>query len=306
MGAGGVRALVAAAALTAAAAQGAGDETVLTIYAETRVLPVVITLDQAIRSTLQARSPAPVQMYTEYLDLSWFAGKGPEELIARVMREKYAARNLGVIITCGEAAIRFVLRNRASLFPRVPLVLCTADFNAIADLQLDRDVTGVTMFMDWADAAELALRLHPRARRIAFIGGAGPTAREWEAQARTALAGFSERVEITWLTGLPMTDLLKKAAALPEGTVVLFNAFIRDGAGRTFTTPDALALVAGVTKVPIYALGESLLGHGIVGGPMVDFAAQGTKAAELARRILDGERLGPADIVRAHENTYMF
>ena len=111
MGAGGVRALVAAAALTAAAAQGAGDETVLTIYAETRVLPVVITLDQAIRSTLQARSPAPVQMYTEYLDLSWFAGKGPEELIARVMREKYAARNLGVIITCGEAAIRFVGEN---------------------------------------------------------------------------------------------------------------------------------------------------------------------------------------------------
>ncbi len=305
----GLQAIVglAAGALAAAApARATDDKTVLTIYAETRVLPVVVTLDQAIRSTLQSRSPAPIRFHTEYLDLSWFSGAGPEDLIARLLKEKYAGRGIDLVMPCGEAAIRFVLRERASLFPGVPVVFCTADREVMRDVPLPPDVTGVTMFMDWAAAAELVLRLHPGTKRLVFIGGSGPTASEWEAQARRALSGFESRVEVSYLTGLPMPELMTSVAGLPEGTVALFNSFIRDGAGRTFTTPEALELVAGASRIPIYGFAESMLGHGIVGGPMVDFQAQGVQAAELGWRILSGARLGPGDVVERHEKKYVF
>ena len=298
--------LAAAVVAGATAARAADDKTVLVIYAETRLLPAVANIDQAIRSTLQSRSPAPIRFYTEYLDLSWFADAAPENLLARLLKEKYAGRNIDVVMPCGEAAIRFVVRERAGLFPAVPIVFCGADREAIRDVVLAPDVTGVTMFIDWAAIVELALRLHPGTRRMVFIGGSGPSTVEWERQARRAFSKFTDRVEFTYLSGLPMADLLKEVAALPDGTIALFNAFIRDGAGRTFTTPEAVALVAGVSNIPMYGFGEAMLGHGIVGGPMIDVAAQGAKAAELARRILDGEHLGPADIVSEHANTYMF
>jgi PAS domain S-box-containing protein len=162
------------------------------------------------------------------------------------------------------------------------------------------------MFMDWAGAAELALRLHPGTRRIVFIGGTGPTAREWEAQARRALSPFANRVQLSYLTGLPMAELLKSVAALPQGTVGIFNAFIRDGSGRTFTTPEALELVAGASSIPIYGLSESMLGRGIVGGPLIDFSTQGRLAVDLGWRILNGERLGPAEVVSHDANTFLF
>jgi C4-dicarboxylate-specific signal transduction histidine kinase len=60
-----------------------------------------------------------------------------------------------------------------------------------------------------------------------------------------------------------------------------------------------------VSQVPIYAVTSNLLGRGVVGGRFLDFASQGVAAAQLALRILGGERLGPSDIVEA-DNPYMF
>ncbi|MFL5277270.1 MAG: ABC transporter substrate binding protein [Myxococcales bacterium] len=288
------------------AARAAEENTILAIYAETRLVPVVATIDDAIRSTLQSRSSVPVRFHTEYLDLSWFTGIGADELLARLLKEKYAGRKIDVVIPCGDAALRFALRERDALFPGIPIVFCTADREAIDEAALGPDVTGVTIFLDWAGTAELALRLHPGTRRIVFIGGSGPTAREWERTARQALSSFENRVQVDYLTELSMADVLKSVAALPEGTIGIFSAFLRDANGKTFTTPEALDVVASVSKIPIYSTGETLLGHGIVGGPMIDFAAQGKKAAELAKRIVEGERLGRADIVRENVNTYMF
>ena len=296
-----------AALLFAAAAPAAGEEKAVVIVSpENRSLPVVATLDQAIRTTLQARSPAPVRFYREYLDLSGFAGPSPEALIARLIKEKYEGRKIDLVMPCGEAAIRFVLERRAAMLPSAPVVFCSASRDSVQRAALAPDVTGVTMSLDWAAMVELALRLHPGAQRIVFIGGSGPTAREWEDQARRALSALSGRVELQFLTGLSMPDLLRSVSTLPADSIGLFNAFIRDASGRTFTTPEALGMVAGVARFPLYGLSETLLGQGIVGGPMIDFQAQGATAAELGWRVLGGERLGPGDIVDLGANTWLF
>ena len=48
------------------------------------------------------------------------------------------------------------------------------------------------------------------------------------------------------------------------------------------------------------------MGHGIVGGRLIDFEKQGVRAGELGLRLLRGEKLGPADIVTRNTNTYAF
>src|SRR6185369_1541770 len=52
--------------------------------------------------------------------------------------------------------------------------------------------------------------------------------------------------------------------------------------------------------------GGARMGHGIVGGRLVDFEKQGVRAGELGLRVLRGEALGPADIVTRNTNTYTF
>src|SRR6059036_2026920 len=70
--------VIAPVATTAAA----DDKTILLIYAEARLIPAIVTADQAIRSTIQSRWPSPVRFYTEYLDLWWFPTEGQERQLA--------------------------------------------------------------------------------------------------------------------------------------------------------------------------------------------------------------------------------
>ena len=180
--------------LAPVAVGAADDKTVLLIYAEAQLIPAIITADQTIRSTIQSRSPSPVRFYTEYLDLSWFPSERQERQLTRLMKHKYAGLKVDLIMACGDAALRFALRERAVLFPNVPIVFCGAEHGSIREVRLPPDVTGVTMLVDWAAGVEVALRLEPRTQRIVFVGGTGPIERVWEGLARQAFSKYESRV----------------------------------------------------------------------------------------------------------------
>jgi signal transduction histidine kinase len=292
-------------ASTTVAASATEARSVLLIYSDPRLSPAIVAIDEAVRATIESRTLGPVQFFTEYLDLSWFPG-GQEHHIGQAMADKYAGRTFDLVMPCSEGALRFALRERETLFPGVPMVFCTVEDDGLDDVDLPSDATGVTVVRDWAAGIDLILRLHPDTRRIAFVGGAGPVDRRWEAFARKGFAAYQERLTFTYLTGLPMEETVAAVAALSDDTVIVFNVFLRDGAGRPFSSPAALARLAPAAKVPIYGFAETQLGHGIVGGPLVGYETQAARAGELATRVLAGERLGPADMVRRLPYQYTF
>jgi hypothetical protein len=65
-----------------------------------------------------------------------------------------------------------------------------------------------------------------------------------------------------------------------------------DAAGVTHEGGSALSRLSAVANAPIFAHDSTYFGEGIVGGPMQVVAGQTKKAAEVAIRILDGERVG--------------
>lgn len=291
---------------SALAAEPEARSSVLLLYAEARLLPAIVATDLSIRSTLQSGSESPVHFYTEYLDLSWFPGEGHERQLRNLLRQKYADRKLDLVIPAGAHALRFALKHRASLFPGVPIVFCAVDKPSVAGLELGPDVTGVWMFVDWSATLDVALRLQPDTRRVIVVQGTSDLDRRLAAQAREAFSTYQGRVEFTYLIGLPMEQLLKEVAALPDRTIVLFGSLLREGAGRTFVPMEALSLIARTSRAPIYGLFDSLVGGGIVGGRVVSFQAQGVKAAELGLRALRGQRVEPADQIDQNPNVYMF
>jgi signal transduction histidine kinase len=280
-------------------------KTVLVLFEETRALSAVAETDDAIRSTLQVGFTLPIQLYTEYLGLSWFPEEARELALRDLLQKTYAARRPDVVIVWGTGGLRFVLRHRAAMFDGVPVVFCAVDPTLLPQLDADSAVTGVSRRIDWTSSLDLIRRLHPRTREVAIVTGSGAVDVRWEAEARRAFAGDSGGVTLTYLARQPMPQLLKAVESLSPGTVILYGAVLQDGAGRRYLPHEALVLMANVSRVPIYAVTPNMLGRGAVGGRFLDFASQGVTAAQLALRILYGERLGPADIVEA-DNPYLF
>ena len=65
---------------------------VLLLYSESRLTPSVVSADQALRSTLQARSSRPVHFYTEFLDLNSFHGASLQGDLRELVGLKYRER----------------------------------------------------------------------------------------------------------------------------------------------------------------------------------------------------------------------
>src|SRR5262245_29710832 len=177
-------------AIPAARAEWPGHANVLLAYAQRRLVPSLVEMDESIRSTIQTESPRPVTFQTEFLDLDGTRGPRYEEKLRELLRMKYAGSHLDLII-CGAApALRFLLAHREELFPGVPIVFTSVDRAAAADLALPPGVTGVWSHVDWRGTLDAALLLQPDTRRVVIVGGTADADRLWVRRAREALGGY--------------------------------------------------------------------------------------------------------------------
>ena len=138
---------------------------VLVVYSDNRLLPANLEIDAALREALIGPTKSPVELYTEFLDRSRFAGAAYEATTSTYLAEKYSASVPEVVVAGGEYALRFLLEHRAALFPNVPIVfvgLSPAEIEALAPLP--KDVIGVPVEFDYGGTIEQALRFHPKPR----------------------------------------------------------------------------------------------------------------------------------------------
>src|SRR5207249_1032570 len=117
---------------------------------------------------------------------------------------------------------------------------------------------------------------------------------------------YETKLEFKYLIGLPMEDLLREVAHLPQQSIVYYLHVFQDGSGRTLVPAFVLEQLANVASVPIYSHVDSYVGHGVVGGRVISFEREGKNSARLALRILAGERPETIGVQKPSENTYMF
>jgi signal transduction histidine kinase len=268
---------------------------VLLLHSEARLTPSVVSADQAFRSTLEARLAGPVYFYTEFLDLNSFHGASLQRALPELFRLKYGERPIDLIVAQGELSVPFVLQNRAELFSSAPVVFVAVEASTFADLSLASVATGTWRRRGWAETLDLACRLHPGTRRAVVIVGSSPGERFWVEAARQQLAASAGSIDISYIIDAPLEDVLGAVRTLSKDTVVLAGPFLRDGTGQDFATPGIISRLAAVSSVPIYGLTEASIGSGVVGGHVISFEAHGKIAAELALRVLAGERASPTE-----------
>ena len=155
-----------------AAAEPQDPANVLLAYAQRRLLPALVDLDESIRSTIQAQSSRPVTFHTEFLDLDGGREAAYEEKLLELLRLKYADAKLDLIVSGTSRALRFLLAHRDALFPGVPIVFTAVEKKTGVDFVLPPDVTGVWVEIDWRGTGG---SLQPAADGQVVVVGERPT-----------------------------------------------------------------------------------------------------------------------------------
>jgi PAS domain S-box-containing protein len=261
--------------------------------------------DAGILSVLRKRDD--VEVYTEYMDTKRVADARHYAVLTELFRKKYGHIKFDVIILSDEDAYDFMLRQHDTLFPKVPVVFCGVNFFDAATIEGHRDFyTGVVEAYDVRNTIRAALKLHPDTYRIIVINDRSATGLANKKILNEVMPEFENRLKVVYLDDLDMTDLLKQVKSLTHGDIILLMTFNRDHSGRVFVYDDSISLVAREASVPMYGVWDFYLGKGIVGGMLTSGIDQGRVAAEMAVRIMAGEKVRDIPVVTQSPNRYMF
>jgi len=271
-------------------ALAAGSRGVLIIRGESPDLPGGRIIIDAIEGMVRRSSVAPVEFYIESIDTGRFTGPLFEQRVADLFAEKYSAVPLDLVVAVGGSAVQFAMREHDRLFPATPMLFGLVDRQSIDERALAPTTGIVYAQLDAAASVRLALQLFPSTRAVLVVGGTSPFDRSWQPQIRNDLKQLSGKVAIEYDFDSALVDLVRKVAMLPEGSVVLFTSLTRDGAAAPQRPMDALEALNAATRVPIFGLASTQLGHGIVGGALLDLDRHGADLGREAARLLAGGR----------------
>ncbi len=282
----------------AAGALAAPNDThrVVVLYDERTDLPGIAAIDESLIRTLVAGSPTPIEIYRENMDLSRVGSPSYSPVLRDFLRAKYAGKTIDLAIAVMGPSLDFLLRYGDDVFPAAPIVFAGLDARELRGHVLPARATGVMVSREFAPTLELALKLHPDTKNIAFIAGTSEFDSRLVDEARVQLRAYAGRFDFVYLTALPLKELLTEVSRLPPHTIVLFSTFFRDAAGETFVPHEVVERVAAAANAPVYGFLDQYLGHGIVGGRLYSVSAHGEAAARLALQILAGKP--PADLAR--------
>ncbi len=266
--------------------------------------PGFAEVDQAVLTGLQ-KSPYRIELYAESLDFTLFPDRVSQDRFREEIIQKYSARKPDVIIAAGPESLKFVAK-LYDKFQGTPIIFC-AIWGGIPD-QLTHGMrfTGVLAQLHPEGTLNAALHLLPSTKHVVVVGGVGKFDEGFEAIAKQSFHNYESKLEFTYLFDLPMPALLERLKHLPNDTIVYHTAISQDAAGDRFIdSAQSIPMVASAADAPVFVMDDVNLRAGTVGGDLVNWADDGRIAAEIAVRVLNGEK--PQDIpVVTSNHVYMF
>ncbi len=268
----------------AGAAWTQSQKQVLVVYSTRRDAQIVAIGERELPRIIE-QGLGGVDYYSEYIDEARFPDSAYEAAFREFLRLKYRNVRFDAVITVQDAALDLVRGARQELFPGAPIV-----FFATAPVgDHIENATGLVTALNFSDTLALIAQLQPEVRQIFVVTGAAPADQEFERLARQQLRPHESRFAVTYLNGLPTSELESRVSRLPANSALYYLLVNRNGDGEVVQPLDYLTRLAGLAQSPIYCWVDSAMGRGIVGGSLKDQTAQLEAVGRLALRVLSGE-----------------
>ncbi len=288
------------------ASEGNAFKRILVLYSATADTELNSEFTRDMHLGFKDDAKPRVQIYSEYLDLMRFTTDDYQDYLADLLKHKYEGQEPDLVILVSRLAVQFGLTYRGALFPDAPIIYCAID-ERFVPANLEPGITGIKFRVDIKGTIESALRLHREARNIFVVGGTSAYEKSWEGVIRREIEEMEPRLRFSFLTNRPLAELERELARLPKDSIVYIGTPIQDMAGEWAMPEIALRLICQSSNVPVYgSISSAYLGHGLLGGHMLDLGVHGKAAASLALRILQGEKPDDIPVFFVDANTYLF
>lgn len=250
-------------------------------------MPTPALQNRITREAIEAAAPRPVEFFTESFDAYRLPGLAQEYEFVEFLNHKFASRAPHLIVAHG-TMYNLLRRHAARLFPGAPRMFVDVGAHRVAEGAIPPGTPYTSTQMDVAGTVELALRLHPEARRVLVVAGDSAYDRGVLARAEQELQAIATRTPVELVVGRSEAEITSRLSQASDA-IVLQLSVITDAAGATYVSRDLIIRLARASAAPMYSYYDVTMGHGVVGGNLMNRASQAHDIGEIARRLLAGE-----------------
>jgi signal transduction histidine kinase len=277
-------------------AVAAARKNVLILHEGSRLLPYQFELSSEMQKGL-ASTQFDIQIFDEYLD-SWRLSQDPWHAVS-ALGTKYAGLKFDVVVVDGNAPFQAMLNRPPAFLRGTPVVFLTVpDYDL--PFRLPSNFTGITVHKEYLATVRLATRLQPGLQHVFLVMGGLPSNVLRDAAVRNELASFRDQLDVVDLQNLAVDDLLRRVKSLPPHSAILFDTYLKDPSGKPYMPAEVCDLMAGRANAPVYALFETAMGRGALGGVVISFESVGKQGARIVLGLLAGAPVSRYPVVHSH------
>lgn len=272
----------------AAIGQTVTPKRLVVLYWDNKEFPGNVRFEESLKAQLQLDRRQDLEYFPEYFEFSRFPEESLKQSFRSYLQAKYSGRTVDVVVASADAPLSFLLQYRHELFSNSPIVFVANNPPPSEMLTAGAGATGIHYKNPYRETVDLALRLHPGTKHIFVISGSPQQDHRYEKTVRQDLTGF-EKADVTYLTDLPLNELIAKTSNLPPNSVILFVwQQALNEQGKLMESFEVLSRIAPGSSAPIYGFNTVTLGSGIIGGYLQGPEMNGANAAQLVDQILSG------------------
>lgn len=244
-----------------------------------------------VTETLKEAGIHPV-IYTEYADWKRFPSDFNRENLFSTLLYKYSGTDIDLIVALDDFAVDFALQYRKSLFNDAPVVYGGVVEGALHTLLYGQsNITGVLENVDPIPTIRAALTVNSEISNVYVLHDRSESGQMTGEHVQERIRETYPELAIVPLDGKTFPQVLDLAENLdPERDMVLMTTYFSDVSGNTVEYETAAKELGMASRAPVYHLFDFGIRYGGFGGSSISGRVQGEKAAELALRILKGER----------------
>ncbi|MBS2100550.1 sensor histidine kinase [Carboxylicivirga linearis] len=229
------------------------------------------------------------ELYVEYMDTKRCSDSTYYTHLKDIYLYKYKKVKIDVILACDDNALNFMLMYRDDIFPEVPVSFCgVVDFHP-SRIEGKQHFTGVYETYDVPANLDMIMKLHPTTKKVVVISDVTESGKALIARMKRAEPNYKDKISIDYLINKEPDEIEEYFTQKQENTVVIWAIYLRLPDGRFISSDESISFVSSVTSLPIYCIWD-VVGQGVVGGKITTPFYQGSTAADIANRILGGEK----------------
>lgn len=243
----------------------------------------------------------------EYMDWKNYPTTQNLNSLYNYYKYKYSDNNIDIIITTDDIALEFALQNREEIFSNAPIVFSGVNIQGVDYLtKNEKNITGVVEPINLESTVDMALRINPDMETFYIIYDQTESGKTTGELTTKAIKRLNRDINVVELTNQTHQEILGQLAELPKNSSVLITTYYSDTEENTIEFEEFCSLASEKSSVPLFHMYDITLGYGNIGGSMISARTHGQQAADLAIRILEGEKADNIALIDKNEMRVAF